>query len=253
MQLGLVTYMWGAEWDLPTLIKNCQEAGFAGVELRSGHKHGVEPNIGKAARVEVARRFEDSGVTLVGLGSACEFHAADPAVLRKNLDETKAFIELSHDVGGTGVKVRPNGLVDGVPESKTLEQIGKALRQAAEFGAGYGQEIRLEVHGRQTSDLTRIRRIMEVADHENARVCWNSNPEDTAGKGLAHNFGLVQQYLGQTTHIHDLISHYPWRDLFRLLKEAKYEGWTLLEEGEPTEDPLRVMKYYRLLWETMTG
>ena len=29
MQLGLVTYMWGADWDLPTLIKNCEATGFA--------------------------------------------------------------------------------------------------------------------------------------------------------------------------------------------------------------------------------
>ena len=77
MQLGLVTYMWGAEWDVPTIIKNCRATGFAGVELRSGHKHGVEPTLSKAARREVAARFEDSGVTLVGLGSACEYHSPD--------------------------------------------------------------------------------------------------------------------------------------------------------------------------------
>jgi sugar phosphate isomerase/epimerase len=243
--------MWGAEWDLATLIKNCQATGFAGVELRSGHKHGVEPALNKAARREVAERFSDSGITLVGLGSACEYHSPDAKVLEKNIDETKAFIELSHDVGGSGVKVRPNGLPRDVSEEKTLEQIGKALREVAEHGAGYGQEIRLEVHGRETSDLARIRRIMEVADHENARVCWNSNPEDLAGQGLRHNFKLVEKYLGQTVHIHDLTSNYPWRELFSLLKEAKYEGWTLLEEGQPTADPIRVMRYYRLLWQTM--
>ena len=31
------------------------------------------------------------------------------------------------------------------------------------------------------------------------------------------------------------------------------QGWTLLEEGEKTADPVRVMKYYRLLWERMTA
>jgi sugar phosphate isomerase/epimerase len=251
MQLGLVTYMWGAEWDLPTIVKNCQASGFDGVELRSGHKHGVEPALGKQARSEVAKRFDDSGITLVGLGSACEYHAPDAKTLQKNIDETKAFIELAHDVGASGVKVRPNGLPSGVPEAKTLDQIGRALGQLAQFGAGFGQEIRLEVHGRGTSDLAKIRRIMEVANHENARVCWNSNPEDLAGQGLAYNFQLVEKYLGQTVHIHDLTTNYPWRELFSLLKKSKYEGWTLLEEGQPTADPIRVMKYYRLLWQTL--
>src|SRR5215212_773440 len=110
MQLGLVTYMWGAEWDLPTLIKNCEETGFRGVELRSGHKHGVEPTLNEAQRKEVAKRFADSKVELLGLGSACEYHSPDADVLKKNIEQTKDFIRLCHDLGGTGVKVRPNGL-----------------------------------------------------------------------------------------------------------------------------------------------
>ena len=45
LKLGMVTYLWGAQWDLPTLITNCEKTGFAGVELRSTHKHGVEENL----------------------------------------------------------------------------------------------------------------------------------------------------------------------------------------------------------------
>jgi hypothetical protein len=50
-----------------------------------------------------------------------------------------------------------------------------------------------------------------------------------------------------------LISSYPWRELFGLLKKANFNGWTLVEEGSQTSDPLRVMQYYRLLWETMVA
>lgn len=250
MQLGLVTYMWGAEWDLPTLIKNCQETGFEGVELRSTHKHGVEPTLSADERKEVARQFAHSGVQLVGLGTACEYHAADPAIVKKNIEETKAFIRLSHDCGSSGVKVRPNGIPEGVDVDKTLEQIGRSLNEVAAYGEGYGVTIRLEVHGPGTSDLTRIQKIMQVADHPGATVCWNCNDTDMSGEGLRHNFNLVAKRLG-TVHIHDLISEYPWVDLFGLLKEVQFEGWTLVEEGSPTSDPVRVMKYYRLLWERL--
>lgn len=253
MQLGLVTYRWAEDWDLPTVIENCQATGFGGVELRSTHKHGVEITLNKEQRREVADRFADAGIELVGLGSACEYHAADPQVLQKNIDETKQFIELCHDVGGTGVKVRPNGLPANVSEEKTLEQIGRALNHVGEFGAGYGIEIRLEVHGRGTQELPRMKRIMDVATHENVGVCWNCNPTDLAGDGLQHNFGLVKDRLGQTVHIHDLISDYPWAEFFQLLAAENYQGWTLLEEGNVTPDPVRVMKYYRQLWERMTA
>ena len=45
MKLGLVTYLWGQDWDLPTLIANCEKTGIHGVELRTEHKHGVEPKL----------------------------------------------------------------------------------------------------------------------------------------------------------------------------------------------------------------
>lgn len=252
MQLGLVTYQWGADWDLPTLIKNCQETGFAGVELRTTHKHGVEPTLDDAQRQDVAKRFGDSGITLVGLGTACEYHSPDPAELKKNIEETKAFIKLCHDCGGSGVKVRPNGLPAGVPQQKTIEQIGRALDEVASYGEGYGVEIRLEIHGRATSEIPVIRKIMDVSQHPGSRLCWNCNAADLAKPGLAPNFKSVQDRIS-TIHIHELISSYPWVELFGLLKGANFDGWTLLEEGEKTSDPIRVMKYYRLLWERMTA
>jgi sugar phosphate isomerase/epimerase len=253
MQLGLVTYMWGAEWDLETLLANCEASGFAGVELRSGHKHGVEPSLSAEARQEIAQRFADSPVELVGLGSACEYHSPDPAVLKQQIEDTKAFIRLCHDVGGTGVKVRPNGLPEGVPQEKTLEQIGRALKEVAAYGEGFGVEIRLEVHGPGTSLLPNVKRIMDAATHPGAVVCWNSNPTDLEGDGLEVNFNLVRDRLGRTVHIHDLTSDYPWAELFSLLKSASYDGWTLLEEGQLPGNPVREMKYYRLAWELMTG
>lgn len=249
MQLGLVTYMWGAEWDLATLIENCHKTGFEGVELRTEHKHGVELSLNADQRREVTARFADSGVELVGLGTTCEFHSPDAKVLAKHIEDSKAWVKLAHDVGATGIKVRPNGLPKEVTKEKTLDQIGRALHEVATFGEGYGIEIRLEVHGKGTSELPNIKAIMDAADHPGAVVCWNCNDTDLAGAGPESNFNLVKDKLGATVHIHDLISAYPWPAFFALLKKANYSGWTLLEEGNPTSDPIRVMKYYRLVWE----
>src|SRR5688572_7449939 len=64
MRLGMVTYNLGKDWDIPTIIKNCTEAKFQGVELRTTHKHGVEVSLSKAERNEVMQRFQDSPVEL---------------------------------------------------------------------------------------------------------------------------------------------------------------------------------------------
>ena len=103
MKLGLVTYMWGAKWDLPTLIRNCEATGFAGVELRTTHAHGVETTLSRDERMDVRKRFADSPVVCVGMGSACEYHSPDPDVVAQNIELTKQFVVLAHDIGSSGV------------------------------------------------------------------------------------------------------------------------------------------------------
>jgi len=253
MKLGLVTYEWGKNWDVPTLIKNCTAANFSGVELRTTHKHGVEIKLDAAQREQVRKQFADSAVAVVGLGSTCEYHAVDQAVVRKNIEETKDFVRLSHDIGGTGVKVRPNGLPAQVPVEQTVTQIGAALHEVAEFAKDFGQEIRVEVHGAGTSEVPVLHQIMQAANHKNAVVCWNCNKSDMNGAGLAANFKLLQDKI-RTVHIHDLTkNNYPWEELFTLLKGISFNGWTLMEESHVPDDIVAAMKENRAVWEKLTA
>ena len=126
---GLVTYMWGAEWDLPTLLANCKKSNVLGVELRTTHAHKVEPDLNDKQRAEVARRFADSGVTCVGIGSDERLCNPDPAMHKKAVERCKEFIRLSHDIGGSGMKCKPNDWHPDVPHDKTIDQIGKALNE----------------------------------------------------------------------------------------------------------------------------
>ena len=123
MKLGTVTYNLAKDWDIETLIRNCEATGFEGVELRTTHAHKVEVNLTKEERAEVRRRFANSKVQLMGLGSAFEYHSPDPERLKREIDQSRDYIVLAHDVGASGIKVRPNGLPKEVPVQKTLEQI----------------------------------------------------------------------------------------------------------------------------------
>lgn len=247
MKLGSVTYNIAKDWDVPTLIKNFEATGFEGVELRTTHTHGVEVSLSKTERAEIKKRFASSKVELMGLGSAFDYHTPDQSKLRKDIEATKKYIVLAYDVGATGVKVRPNGLPKEVPVEKTLEQIGRSLGELAEFASGYGQQIRLEVHGSGTSLLPNIKRIIDVAGHKNAGVCWNSNQADLEGAGFDHNFDLVKDKIF-VVHMRDLyLEEYPFRRLLTRLKEIGFAGYCLAEIPAST-DPLRVMRYYRALW-----
>jgi sugar phosphate isomerase/epimerase len=258
LRFGLVTYQWGKDMPLPELLEVCARTRVAGVELRSTHRHGVEPALGREERAEARRRFADSPVALVGLGSACEYHAPDAAILQRNIDETRAFIDLSAELGGSGVKVRPNALPAEVPVERTLEQIGNALRVVGDHAARAGQQIRVEVHGRGTQEIPHMRRIMEIADHPHVVVCWNCNPTDLVAPGFAANFESLAPWMG-TVHIHDLRPgrvDYPWEDLFARLKTCAapgFTGWCLLEDGSTPDDIPAALEENRLLFERFTA
>ncbi len=251
-KLGLVTYELAKDWDIETIIKNCEATGFAGVELRTTHRHGVEPSISKERRAEVRKRFEDSRVRLVSLGSTCEYQSPDAAVVTRNIEETRRFLELAHDLGCLGVKVRPNGFPKGVPHEKTLEQIGQALARCGDAARDSGVEIWLEVHGRETQVPSNIRRIMDVCHHPAVGICWNSNETDVVGGTVEPSFELLKTWL-RSCHINELWrKEYPWHELFGLFRSVGYKRYTFAEIPASCE-PARLMRYYRAVWEYHGG
>ncbi len=248
LRLGLVTYNLAKDWDLPTIIKNCQTTGFASVELRTTHAHGVEPSLSKAQRAETRRRFDDSPVELFGLGTTCEFQSPDPATVRKNIAMCGEFIDLAADVGAKAVKVRPNGLPAGVAVEKTLEQIGAALAECGAMAAERGVKLYMEVHGGGTQEPANAAAIMRHANHPNVYCGWNSNKTDVKDGSVKEAFELLRPTM-LAAHLRDLyLPDYPFREFFSLLKASGFSGPTLAEIP-PSEDPIRVMHYFRALWQ----
>jgi len=252
MKLGLVTYQWGKDWDLPTLIKNCETSGLLGVELRTQHAHGVEPVLTPTEREEVKKRFADSPVECVGYGSNQEYHSPNPDELKKNIEGTFELIKLCHDIGATGVKVKPNNLPDEVPPEKTIAQIGDALNQVGKFAADYGQVIRVEVHGRKTAEIPNMKAIFEHVIDPNVFMCWNCNNQDLLPPGLEANFNSVKDRFGDTVHIRELnVGEYPYQELFNLFVGMEYKGWILLEARTEPADRVAAMKEQLVLFNDM--
>lgn len=253
-KLGMVTYNVGAQWDLPTILKVCKEVGIAAVECRTTHKHGVEPSLTADQRKDVKKQFADSGIVFWGCGSVCEFHSPDPAVVKKNIEDCKRFVDLVKDLGGKGVKVRPNGLPKTVPVEKTLEQIGKSLIECGKAGADAGVEIWVEVHGAGTQEPANVKTFMEHCGHKNVGLTWNSNAADVEGGSVKKSFALLQKWI-RSCHINDLENDakgkYPYRELFALLRSIDYDRYTMIEVGKTppsVEEGLAFLKDYKALW-----
>jgi sugar phosphate isomerase/epimerase len=249
-RLGTVTYNVPKDWEFDALLKILPAAGVEGVELRTTHSHGVEPSLSPQQRAEVKRKAAGAGLVLWGLGTTCEFHSPDAAVVRKNVEECRQFVLLARDLGVTGVKVRPNGLPKEVEPEKTLEQIGRALRECGQLGQDQGVEIWVEVHGGGTQEPANMLKIMQLCGHSNVGVNWNSNRTDLQDGSVRAAFAMLQPYL-KSCHINNLWDPgYPYRELFTLLREADYRRFTLCEVGQPVrpEDGQLFFACYRGLW-----
>src|SRR3954454_1623348 len=250
-QLGCVTYNTLANMDLDTVIKTLEAAGFGCVELRTEHKHGVEPTIDAVARTKVKERFAASKVKLVSYGTTCEFQSLDDAARRKQIDLAKAWVDLAKDTGAVGVKVRPNGVPRGAELGATIPRIGAGLKEVGEYAQGKGIEIWMEVHGGTTQEPKNAAAILAAAGHPNVYACWNSNPTDVQNGSVKPAFDLLGPRI-RSCHINELTIDYPWREFFGLLKASGYKRWTLCEVAE-SKEPARFLQYYRAVWEQLTA
>ena len=258
-KLGLVTYNLAAKWDLPTILRACQAANVAAVEFRTTHAHGVEPTLSANERRDVKKKCADAGVAIWGCGTTCEFHSPDPAVVKSNIESCKQFVRLAADLGGRGVKVRPNDLPKNVPAEKTLEQIGKALIECGRAADDAGVEIWVEVHGTGTQLPANMKSIMDHCGHKSVGLTWNSNATDIVNGSVKDSFELLKPWI-KSCHINELYKDtsgkYPYRELFSLLRGIGYDRYTLCEVGrtpQTVEDGIEILKYYSALWRELAA
>ena len=257
-QLGLVTYNVPAGWDLPTILRICKKVGIAAVECRTTHKHGVEPSLTAEQRKDVKKQFADSGIVFWGSGSVCEFHSDQPAVVKKNIEDCKGFIGLVKDLGGRGVKVRPNGVAKGMTTENACEQIGKALTECGKAASDAGIEICVEVHGAIVALPKNMKAIMSACGHKSVGVTWNSNASDLVEGKLDAGFDLLAEHI-RSCHINDLTNDkagkYPYRDLFAKLKKIGYDRYTMCEVGKSytPDEGEKFLTDYKQLWTELVG
>lgn len=253
MRIGLATFTWGKDWDIPTLIANCAKAGMYGVELRTCAKyaHGVETTLDARQRADVKKRFADSPVRLVSIACSERMDWPDPARLREAIEAAKAQFQLSHDVGCSVLRVFPNQFHRDVPREKTIEQIARSVNELGAFAAGLGQEVSLEAHG-PAGELPTLRAVMDQVTQPSVRIRLNCDKRDAKGEGFRANFNLVKNCLSRIIHLHDLHDpEYPYQLMVDLLVANGWEGCALMERDGMPPDRVAAMTEQRETWEAM--
>jgi hydroxypyruvate isomerase len=107
----------------------------------------------------------------------------------------------------------------------------------------------VEVHGKITQNPPVSAAIMRATKHPQVGLCWNSNPTDIVNGSVKESFELLKPWI-KNVHINELPGPYPYKELFRLLREARYERYTLCECTE-SKEPERFLRWYGALWREM--
>ena len=245
--LGSVTYNLLQGFDVETIIKTLESVGFEAVELRTEHKHGVEPSLSAEERARIRRRFESSKVRLLSYGTTCRFQSPDPEERKKQLEIAKRFVDLARDTGALGIKIQPMGLPPDVPQETSIEYFGASMRELGDYGASKKVEIWMEVHGQGTQNPPVAAALLKAAGHENVGACWNCNPTDVQNGSVKESFALLGRYI-RNVHLHELSDgKYPFREFFALLQQSGYNRYTLSEVAE-SKEPERYMRNFKALW-----
>ncbi len=235
MRLGLQTYLWAKDWDLPTIFTNLKKAEVYGIELRTSdhYGHGVELSLTPAQRADVKKRFADSPITLVSIASAEELDWPDDGQFKKAVQSVEDHVVLAKDTGATSVRVFPNKWHPNVPHEKTIERIAQALNEIAPFAADHGILIGLEAHG-PVGELPVLKDILSHVPNKVVGVKLNSDNRDTRGGGFEANFNLIKDRLSNSLHLKNLKdTGFPYQQMIDLLVKIDWNGWAMMEYAPP--------------------
>jgi len=250
--LGCVTHTLFEKHDLESIITILEECGYEGVELRTtegspaGQRHGVEPSLSQAERARVRKRFEKSKLKLVNLGSPAEFQSSDAAERKRQVARGKVFVDLAHDLGATGIKVRPYGWGTEPDHQVTTRRIGECLKELGEYSAPKKVDILLEIHNEGHKE---DKQMMEIAGVKSVGFIWNCDPADVVNGSVKQCFDMLGPWV-RTVHT-KYREGYPFRELYTLLHNAKFTGYTLYE-GPAEGDIKEFLKKFKADWTKLT-
>jgi sugar phosphate isomerase/epimerase len=252
MKLSLDTYSIGTNLTLRDLLELLPAHGIAGVEFRceANQKHGVEPEITSAERREISALLTGAGLQVSCLSTGQRFDSTDPAVRRAVVQRVKQFVDLAADLGCGRIRTFGNDFPPGIPKSDVIQYVGEALRMCGEYAQDKGVDVLLEMHG-EFYYWEYALGAVRAADHPNVAINYNCDMRDLVDGSVAFTLGQVKDYL-RHVHLHELEDpRFPYKELFRILREMGYSGFLSLEEDHREGGEKRVIALYAALYREM--
>lgn len=248
------------EHDLAGVLALAADIGYDGVELRTGHAHGVDIDASPQQRQTVVRKAAAAGVELCCLATSCRY--MPPHELDSALEDTRRHIDLAADLGSPRLRVFGGKFPWSMSRDQAIDRLAEAFSRVADYAQERGVTLCLETHD-DWREPDHVAAVMRKVDHPAIGVNWDViHPGRAAALTHDEAFEILQPWV-RHVHVRDGLAgsgKLQWRSLgegaydiqrvFELLINDGYDGylsgewigWCPAEDHLPQE--LQKMKLY---------
>jgi sugar phosphate isomerase/epimerase len=186
------------------------------------------------------------GLDVSGTAVGNDFCVADPAKLKQQIADVKAWTEHTSRLGGKTMRIFA-GAARGINEEDARKQCVAAIQEACDHAARYGVYLALENHGGIVTTAEQLLAIVTAVKHD-----WFGVNLDTGNFHSPDPYGDLQRCAPYAvvvqikTEVHPAGLAKEEADLKRvtdILRAARFRGYVALEY-EGREDPMTAVPRY---------
>jgi len=185
------------------VLEVAKRFGYDGVEPRAQakHTHGVETTATPEQRAAIRQEAADAGVEISCLATSCRYTSADRADLEQMMGDSRALLQLAHDIGAPCVRVFGGSIPEGMSREDATKRVADCLAALAGDAEAAGVTLCVETHDswRNANDLARI---IQRVNHPNVQVNWDIMHPLRVGMTIDEAFQAIGPHV-RHCHFHD--------------------------------------------------
>jgi sugar phosphate isomerase/epimerase len=136
-------------YDIGQVIAMARDNGYAGIEIRflRGTVNLASLEEFSPAKIgETRRRFEDSGVEVVGINTGVRMNSLDAAIRTQQMESARTNLAIAEGIGAKYLRVFGGPVPAAQDREATLDAIASGLGEIAELTASRGVMTLIETH-----------------------------------------------------------------------------------------------------------
>jgi sugar phosphate isomerase/epimerase len=177
--------------------------GYDGVEPRAQakHAHGIEATTSPGQRAAMRRAAGNAGIAISCLATSCRYAVASAGELERMMADSRALIELAHDIGAPCLRVFGGQIPQGMSRDDAAKKVADALAALAPKAFEAGVTLCVETHD-SWCDARELARVLDRVGHPNVKANWDIMHPVRAGQTMDEAFTALRRYI-RHCHFHD--------------------------------------------------